>query len=523
MRNEPTIEERMNALLYYVPTGTTEGEKHILNEAFVQTNEYKEIITPPPYSPRLLVGKKGSGKSAIIDFSINVLRKSDVPALLLKPLDIELESMPENGSSGELTRIAYKGLLRAVGENIGSQLSGFVSGDNEVLYREALSAGHQDIDFVGKLTRVLSTVAKPLTKIDFIQLLPNTDRASCVKLEKALRSNIDESSGAFYLFIDDTDQVASPGTPGHLNRIWAVLLAVREIAQRIPKIRIVVSIRDEIWRELPKEEVGQRDQWDHFLRLVFTLNPNLDHVQEIIERRLVLAARKLGIDGDKPRYPLFFEGDRPKMPTSQRRSSWPDIIKTRSRERPRDAVQLVNMLAKRALEPPVSRVTDEILANVMPVYSAERATLLSQEYEKECPVLPQVIRSFARLEYDEGSFLCTSETLKAHLRSLPSSFSITLSGIIVKPDDDNQIFRLWAFLFSVGFIYPRVSDTRQTDNYRFIYPSEDPNFVRMDRWNDMQKALWEIHPAFRDHLIVVQRDEQAQFGLPRKPKQKNRR
>lgn len=521
--SEPTDEDLLNALISYVPTGTTEGEKHILNEAFVQTDEYKEIITPPPYSPRLLVGKKGSGKSAIIDFSINMLRGAKVPALLLKPLDIELESMPKEGSSGELTRIAYKGLLRAVAVNIGAQLSGFVSGENEVLYRESIASGVQDPDFMGKLSNFLAKVAKPISSVDFACLLPNTARASCEKLEKALRANIEESSGAFYLFIDDTDQVALPGTSGHQNRIWAFLLAAREITQRIPKMRIVVSIRDEVWRELSKEEVGQRDQWDHFLRLVYELNPSLDHVQEIIERRLVLAAKKCGIEGEHPNYFLFFEGDRPKMPTSEKRSSWPDIIRTRSRGRPRDAVQLVNMLAKQALEPPPSRITDEILARVMPVYSEERSTLLSQEYEKECPALLQIIRSFAKLEYDHGSFLAGSENVKKHIRKLPSSFSVKLFGVTLKPDDDDDVYKIWSFLFLIGFMFPRVSDSRQTDNYRFIYPSDDPNFVRSERWNEMQKALWEIHPAFRDHLIAVQRNEQAQTGLPTKPKQRKRR
>ncbi|MBU1042800.1 MAG: hypothetical protein KJ915_00155 [Candidatus Omnitrophica bacterium] len=522
-QDKSQIEEIMQALLYYVPTGTTEGERHILNEAFVQTEEYKEIITPPPNSPRLLVGKKGSGKSAIIDFSINMLLQSNVPALLLKPLDIELDNMPPGGSSGELTRIAYKGLLKALAENIGSQLTGYIGGENTVLYQEAIASGTQDLDFVGKLSRLLAAVSKPITSFDFTKLLPNTDHASAAKLERALKTNINESSGAFYLFIDDTDQVASPGTSGHLNRIWAVLLAAREISYRIPKSRVIISLRDEIWRELSKEEVGQRDQWDHFLRLVFVLNPSLDHVQEIIERRLILAAKKWGSEKDKPHYPYFFEGDRPKMPTSSKRSNWPDIIRTRSRERPRDAVQLVNMLAKKAIEPPVSKITDEILAKVMPIYSEERATLLSQEYEKECPSLNQIIRSFAKLEYDEGSFLAGSEQIKKHLSFLPSSFSIKLSGTVVNPDDDEQLFRLWSFLFSIGFIFPRVSDSRQSDNYRFINPSEDPNFVCSGRWNDIQKALWEIHPAFRDHLIAVQKDEQSQFGLPRKTKLKKRR
>lgn len=515
---EPTIEERMNSLLYYVPTGTTEGEKHILREAFVQAAEYAEIITPPSGSPRLLVGKKGSGKSAILDFTINFLKEANVPVLLVKPMDLDLTAMPENGASGELTRIAYDALLRAIASNIGAQLDGYLTGSNEELYREAVAAGERDLDRVGKITRLMSKLAAPLTGGDLAELLPNTDKISLSKLEKATRENIEQSSGAFYLLFDDTDQVASPGTRGHLNRIWAFLLAVRELTSRLDKVRCIVSLRDEIWRELSNESIGQRDQWDHFLRLVYLLNPDLDHVQKIFERRLVLAAERLGLQAKRPPYDLFFEGERPRMPTSTKRSSWPDIVRTRSRERPRDAIQLVNMLAKKAIAPPTSLITENTLALVMPTYSEERAKLLAQEFEKECPSLLQIIRTFARVEYDKGSFLATSELMRKHLLSLPSSFSINLEGEVLNPDSELHVFHLWSFLFSIGFVFPRVSDKRESDNYRFITANEEPDFVNERRWNDMQKALWEVHPVYRDYLIAAQKDEAAQFGLPTKRK-----
>jgi len=105
---------------------------------------------------------------------------------------------------------------------------------------------------------------------------------------------------------------------------------------------------------------------------------------------------------------MFFEGDSPRMPTSEQRSSWPDIIKTRSRERPRDAVQLINMLAKQAASPLPALITEDTLASVMPIYSKERADLLAQEFERECPSLDQVLRSFAGVEYDNGSFLASA-------------------------------------------------------------------------------------------------------------------
>jgi hypothetical protein len=52
----------LDHLLDYFPTGTTEGDRSLLDRAFVRDEEFVDYITPPPESPRILVGKKGSGK-----------------------------------------------------------------------------------------------------------------------------------------------------------------------------------------------------------------------------------------------------------------------------------------------------------------------------------------------------------------------------------------------------------------------------------------------------------------------------
>jgi len=113
--------------------------------------------------------------------------------------------------------------------------------------------------------------------------------------------------------------------------------------------------------------------------------------------------------------------------------------------------------------------------------------------------------------------------IRKHLSTLPSAFSLSLDGRVLRPCEDEDAFRLWAFLYSIGLMYPRVSDSRQPAKYRFVNPQEEPDFVAKDRWNDMQKALWEVHPVYRDYLIAVQRDEAAQFGLPTKRKPGKRR
>lgn len=526
MRDDiPSIEDLMMSLQYYVPTGTAEGEKYILQEAFVQTHEYADIIAPPIGSPRLLVGKKGSGKSAILDFTLRFLKDAGLPGLLIKPLHLELSAMGENASSGELTRIAYNAIMKAVSEEIAKQLPLMVTGDNAELLESAIASGVVRADFVSKFVRVLNGFSKPFTGYDFSSLLPSATATSCKRLERLVKSNIETSKEAFYILIDDADQVANPGTKNHLNRIWACILAARELTLNNDKIRCVITLRDEVWRALEKEGSGQRDQIDHFRPLVYQVNPSLEHVQSIIEKRLILAAKRAGYETANANYSLFFEGDMPRMPFSEKRSSWPDLIRSRSRERPRDAVQLVDMMVKVALKDDAKKIDDDILSAVMPIYSKERAELVAGEYEAECPQMIHIIRSLHKLEYKHGSFLADTEAVREHLVKMQSGFTVTINGVVLKPTREEDILSLWSLLFQAGVFYPRVSDARQKEGYRFVFPHEEPGLVTKARWNDLQQSLWEIHPAFRDFLIAEQTEQNARFGLaskPTRPKSKGR-
>jgi hypothetical protein len=107
-----------------------------------------------------------------------------------------------------------------------------------------------------------------------------------------------------------------------------------------------------------------------------------------------------------------------------------------------------------------------------------------------------------------------------HLEKVPSQFSIRLNGRTLRPSNREDVLRLWAFLYSIGFLNPRVSDSRNSDGYAFVSPAEQPLFVHPRKWNQMQKALWEVHPSYRDHLIALQKAHEAKFGLPRKPKRR---
>jgi len=500
------------------PSGTAEGERSILEQVFVYVDEFADVMAPPTGNPYLLVGAKGSGKSAIIDFGLRVLEQQGVPAVLLTPTDFDTSGLGENNSTGDMVRIFSNVMMTAIAQKLAEQSTGWFDGDRAVLYREAVDAGVRSPDFIGRMGKFLSTAAKPLIKVDFDAAFPHLTKVTKDELEKSISRVLDKKS--FYIFIDDTDQIANPDKVGHLNRIWALLLAVRKLCSDIQEVKAVISIRTEVWERLKVDTAGQRDQTDHFNSLRVVLKSDRKHVANIVERRLSLAAAALGSSSGF--YQPFFDGIDARAPFSEDRRSWRDLIVVRSRERPRDAIQLVNQLARRAAADKKDIIDEDTFHSVMPVYSERIAKDFAKEVSLECSVALEVLRTFATVGFEGGAFTFTPEQAFGHFKSVLTRFSVDLYGITLSQTHERDIFELWRFFYLSGVVNARVSDTSEKDGYRHLDPEQDPSLVSKARWNDVQKILWEINTVFRDYLITVGTQESLSNGLAVKIPSRNR-
>jgi hypothetical protein len=170
--------------------------------------EFNRIIAPPVGSPYLLVGNKGSGKSAILDFAISLLTYQSVPAILLHPYDVQSSGLSESHSMGDLIRDFTSILLSSISAKLSENSGNFLQGDDATLYHEAVRSQHMSPDLIGRIARALPTLARPLIKLDLNTLLPDLTSVTKTELEKAISNNLSEKR--LYVFIDDTDQVANP-------------------------------------------------------------------------------------------------------------------------------------------------------------------------------------------------------------------------------------------------------------------------------------------------------------------------
>lgn len=501
--------------------GTAESEASFLSSIFVAPEDFGFISRLKAGTPRIVVGKKGSGKSALVRELVKKWTVESQPALLLKPKDVPLTA-DAGASLGELTAIVEGLLIKAVAAKVGELANGVLDPELALLDVEAQREGTKRPDFVQKLKTLLSPIAAKLG----VETLGDAGVATANKqrFKAAITRLLQESDAQLLIALDDTDQIARGGGIADLDRVWALILACRSIQEECPNVRAIIVLRTEVWRRLTSEGTAHRDQVDHFRNSIYELSPGLQDVRLIVVERLKAAAANARGPGAPPATEIFFEEPDVVIPTSVERRTWIDFIVFRSRKRPRDAVQMVALLAEQARrrrKDDRSKINSTDAAKIIERYSEERVDDLQVEFGIECPKLKEVIREFAWASFDEDSFTFTAEAAKVFLTSVLNTKQITLEGVVLRSANTDHAFALWRLLYQAGFLNARVSAPSKPGGFTHIQEETDAEFASSSRWNEMQAAYWEINPAYRDYLLKVQKDSPIGKKLP--PKREKRR
>lgn len=502
----------LQALKRYFLTGAAEEDRPILSKLFITPDQLSEVIGIYPGTIRLLVGNKGIGKTAILESILDSADKKKLPAILLRPDDIDASNIGNASDLGTLKQTYYRALLSAVASAIGSKKRGLLVGESATLHAEASRLGAQDPDAIAKILTMLTAVSVPVAGIDGVKLAKELAGVRpAPALIRAINGDLLASgTKAFLLLVDDTDQVASPNDTTQLNRIWGLLLAVRRLAQDCPSIRCIVTLRSEIWTRLQSESAGQLDQVDHIRGMIVQLQASERHMELILQKRMQLAAQDVGRGGVDP-YSVFFDGAMVHLPNSDERRSWDSFLVKSARERPRDAIQLVRKLIDRAVINQRTIITDREASEGVKDYSNERVSDLCNEFSQDCETLRSAIDSFSDIAF-ETDF----DMLLGHLRTIGSRFGFVIRHKVVKPENDESALEALRFFHETGFINPRVSDARQPRGFRHISFIEDPNLIAKENWATLRAATWEIHPAFRSYLLNRKEAAAARIGAPRR-------
>lgn len=142
---------QLDALRRYFTTGTSEAERAILSDVFVAPVQLQEIVAIPDGSPRILVGPKGTGKTAILDRLSIAATSHGIPSLVLRPDDLDLSPIGGARDIATIKRVSYECLVAGVAVSVGRRLTGLLSGDSARLQQEAVRQGKTEPDFVQRV------------------------------------------------------------------------------------------------------------------------------------------------------------------------------------------------------------------------------------------------------------------------------------------------------------------------------------------------------------------------------------
>ena len=498
---------QLDYLLKYVRAGTAEGDRAFLGEIFIPPAQFSQLCAIEPGGLRLLIGDKGLGKSALVEWIHKVATHKKLPSLLLRPEDIVSKDLPTSSDIASLKRYYYDLLLRTIAAQIGRRLQGFLKGDAAKLHIEAKNIGLTDDDFVQKSLSLISAVSQPVTKVNGVQLAKELSGTnSLTSLAGAINKQLLSSGSIFFVFIDDTDQLAAPDQPAHLNRLWGLILAVRKLVGECPAVRPIITLRTGVWSRLTTESQGQRDQTDHIRGYVIPLKVDDVLIEGIVRKRLQRAAVDMDRRGVDP-YSIFFDQSYMTLPNSDERRSWDSFITKSSRDRPRDAIQLVKNMIDCASNRNGLQIGSTDAGTAMLVYSKERIDDIANEFSLDCKNIREIVNTFSDIPFE-----LDFETLRSHLRTVPSIGNTTIRGVVMKPEVDEDAITILALLHEAGFINPRFRDTTKPRGFRHQLYRDDASFVSYSNWNGMQAATWEVHPAFRTHLMGIRDAKLARQG-----------
>jgi len=211
---------------------------------------FVRAIAPPYGLPSLLIGKKGAGKTTIVEDLSLKLEANKVPVVFLQPDDLDILTLGGGSVLATIKRATFASLTLAVVNKLSQK---------DVVYAYSKGA-------VESVQQLMKSIGKNVSEIDFEARIPNyTSRPN--EVAASIRTNLWGVEKVAYLIIDDIDQIGAPQGVDYPVWLGGLLLGVRKLAGEIPNLKCLVTLTGEP-SSFRLNFFGQFDQVDHFQPLV---------------------------------------------------------------------------------------------------------------------------------------------------------------------------------------------------------------------------------------------------------------
>lgn len=465
--NSPFVfnDENIQKLFGYEDAESESIER--LKEYYLKKDTFNRVIAELPI--RILVGHKGTGKLALFKVALNEDKEKKNLPILIKPDDIaELGKDNENF----LLRVRQwkYGLTKIIGEKVFSELS--ISDD--VARNKLTQFGLKIFNYIYETVK---------------------DAKDHIDMKESQRIAVDNflQKKKIIVYIDDLDR-GWEGKKDDINRISALLNAVRDMANENPGLFFKISLRSDVYYLVRTSDESTDKiegsviwfKWTNHEIFVLLIKRILTCFGEDVNEENLLKTNQ---------FQLRFYLDKIMEQKFEGRGKWENtytykVLMSLIRKRPRDLVKLCTLAAHQAQYNNSNILKAEHFLAVLEEYSQGRIQDTINEYKSELPKIQELLfgmKPSKKTKLTTDGFVYTTSELMQKLNNLKQN-----TNFIFKNGKEAFAKDLAQFLYKINFITARKQldsgeiQRKYFEENRYLSPS----FV--DFGYD-----WEVHPAFR--------------------------
>jgi hypothetical protein len=451
---------------------------------YLKSDTHSKVTADLPL--RIIVGHKGIGKSAIFKMALNEDSNKSRLAILIKPDDIA--DLGKNTDDPLQTIRDWK------------------IGLNSIIATKALEAVNL-LDKTELITTPLKITGKALSFIAESFKKKIQENISLAPTEKLIIEKFLKHS-KIVIYIDDLDR-GWQSRKEDINRISALLIAVRDLSNESPGLNFKISLRSDVYylvrtSDESTDKIEGSVIWHKWtnqeillllikrIESYFNREVNIDHLRNTRSRHLshyldtIFASRfnSTGVWANTPMY---------------------RVLMSLIRKRPRDLVKLCTLAARDAFDNNSSLITTPNLQAIFEEYSQGRIQDTINEYKSELPTIERLIFGMKPNGQQSKSgrwFQYNTNELRSKIFNIMQNTTFVFSN--GRPAGQAELAH---FLYKINFITAR----------KIIINSEgeeeiDRKYFEENRYLSSKTVdfgyEWEVHPAFRwalqpDNIIGI--------------------
>lgn len=437
-----------------------------LKEYFLKKDTFDRVTTDLPL--RILVGHKGTGKSALFRVAMAEESEKGNLAILIKPDDIAEIALEQNNF---LIRVREwkDGLSKIISEKVFMEF-GVV--DNK--FKDITNRGIKIVNFI------CETVKEASNHID----LSTIKRGM---LDKFL------SEKKIVVYLDDLDR-GWEGKQEDIVRISALLNAIRDLSSDNSGLLFKVALRSDVYY-LVRTSDESTDKiegsvvwctWTNHEILLLLIKRIITYLKFDINFETLLNAEQFHLSQYlDPIFERKFEG----------KGKWSStytykVLMSMIRRRPRDLVKLCSLAAQKARISNSNKIKTDHLQSVFEEYSQGRIQDTINEYKSELPNIEKLLlgmKPSRKEKNSNASYTYTTQELKKKLSHILSN-----GQYYFKNKQKVTPTSLAQFLYKINFITARKELATGEVQRKYFEENRYLSSELVDFGYD-----WEVHPAFR--------------------------